>query len=123
MKRYLHLAPGDSLYRYEDRPATTKSAQGVDCHEYIAEAPTAYGWWVRRYWDCFPLGDGSRSWFSTVARRPRYHTTKRAALESYIARKHRQIEILQYQLGRAKANLNIAQKMRDDERTVRHDLR
>lgn len=75
--------------------------------EYQVHKETPEGYWIdddRRNWF------GPRRWISKTARRRFAHETKEAAIRSFIARKKRQIKILNFQLETAMTALDLAER-------------
>ena len=86
------------LYRYN---------VDVRLQRYPIIKETPYGWWIRvSYWQ-----PDNKKWVSKTARGAWAKDTPEKALESYIARKCRQIAILEEQLDNARAWRELAKKM------------
>jgi hypothetical protein len=95
------------FYRYdqiefEDGPRLSETTFGL-----IKETP--YGWWIGHSPDeCVPVGPG-KWWVSKTARKRFAYPTKKEALENFMARKRRQIAILNYKLERAAEAWDLAE--------------
>jgi hypothetical protein len=86
-----------NLYRYESR--VTANGQMIYCDEFRVDRETPKGYWIE---------DETR-WVSSYAKRRFAYPTRKEAWESFIARKNRQVKILQSQLNRAKALLDATE--------------
>jgi len=76
---------------YEDGPALRESTFSL-----IKETPC--GWWI---FQAYPFNNPKKRWVSKTARKRFAYPTRKEALVNFIARKRRQISMLNYQLDRA----------------------
>lgn len=88
------------FYRYEDR-----YGQSIDELVFYLVKETPCGWWIRRSWD---YREEYKRWIKKDALRSYACETKEQAMESFKARKRRQIQILKRQLADAKIALRFA---------------
>lgn len=88
------------FYRYVDR-----YGQHIDEQVYYLVKETPCGWWIRHSWD---YREEYKKWIKKKAYRKFACETKEEALESFKARKNRQIWILERQLQDAKRALRFA---------------
>lgn len=89
------------FYRFENVRYTT----GVRVHlqEYTLIKETPCGYWIKPVWD---YNDDYKKWVSKTGRKRIAYPTQEEALTSFMARKRRQIEILEGQLIDARSALS-----------------
>jgi hypothetical protein len=92
-----------NFYRYED--INTYDGPRIVEKTYNLVKETTHGYWINNIFLFF--GEGKR-WVSKTSRKRFAYPTKNEALQSFIARKTRQITILQYNLKRAQESLQLA---------------
>jgi hypothetical protein len=90
--------PRPCFYRYQEVHYSERSLMLV-LHEYIILSRTPRGTWIDVFCRKRFVLDGARKRYACP--------TKEEALESYRARKEKQIGILEHQLARARAALNL----------------
>ncbi len=88
------------FYRYEDVLTT----EGVRLYliKYKLVKKTPKGYWICHEWE----SDTARRWVSATARKRFAYPTEKEAIDGFIARKKRQIKILEANLRHAKVALN-----------------
>lgn len=82
-----------------------RSKVDLDIFFLIKETPKGY--WIGNDWL-------EKKWVSGKTRKRFAYPTKKEALNSFIARKKRQIKILDSQLHNAKIYLDVAENMKED---------
>jgi hypothetical protein len=98
----------DMWYRYEDF-RYYEGGTRVELIRLKVIKKTDCGVWIS------PVNFELRRWVKRNARKRYACPTKQEALESFIARKKRQIEILSVQLHNAQSALNIGESMQKEE--------
>ena len=105
------------LFRYVDVKLESGYAGtpivSVRLNRYPVIKETPEGWWIYRNW-WFRTG---KRWVSKTARGAWAKDTEEKALTGYIARKARQISILEWQLEHAQEAWKIAREMRDKDKS------
>lgn len=94
----------EKVYRYHDY--VTNVGVHVGEYEYKVLKETPRGYWIQLYpsrWE----NRVSRKWVNKYSKKRFAYPSKEEALASFLARKRRQIQILQSQLDRAKVALSI----------------
>ena len=89
-----------NIYRYED--SFTTAGMDISIREFFVLSETPKGKWIQSTNGLY------RRWMKNNTKRKYAHETKKQAIESYIHRKNRQIQILESQLNKAKIALNKA---------------
>ena len=90
------------LYRYNEQTTSDKTYIRLDKYKVVRETPKGY--WI----ETGLYFARKRRWMSKSSRRAWAKATPEEALQSFQARKRRQIAILEAQLHRAKDAYNIA---------------
>ena len=103
------------LYRYETYDISIRGNLTPSEFIVIKETPKGY-WFVPDYVFNFYMDQEwvvstSRRWTSKVAKRRYAYPSEKEALGSFIARKNRQILLLEEQLMRAKDSLHLAMEV------------
>lgn len=88
------------FYRYDDTVYADIGVR-VNKFEYELIRETPKGYWINAY---------GEKWISKTAKKRFAYPTEEEALESFKARKKRQIEILEYQLRNARMALYRAER-------------
>jgi len=91
----------ERFYRFENVRYTT----GVRVHlqEYTLIKETPCGYWIKPVWD---YDDYHKKWVSKTARKRFAYPTQEEAITSFMARKRRQIQIIESQLIDARSALS-----------------
>ena len=97
------------FYRYR---IAYKDIPTVELSEFVLDKETPKGYWIR------PLYGGYlglwKKWIPKKSRKRYAYPTKKEALDSFIARKKKQVQYSKTTLWYAEETLRIAQKMKDD---------
>ena len=93
------------LYRYVDGVVTSKPM----LRKYLILKETPKGYWIQRH----PHDTLNKRFVYKSGRNNYAKSTTEEALESYIARKLKQVDILTINLGRAKSMLQLAQNIKN----------
>lgn len=93
-------------YRYETRPSEYGPSY-AHLLKYFITKETPCGFWIS------PFTSGKSRWVSNTGRKRFAHRSKKEALESFMARKNREIEILNVRLRKANQSLIDAQTIYD----------
>jgi hypothetical protein len=100
-KTWEHPPRATTYYRFDTHSYNEHSGQFyADTYQVVRFTPA--GCWLNVY--------GEEKFVLSKARKKFAHPTKELALESFIARKVRQIDLLELQLGRVKVALIAARK-------------
>jgi len=106
-----------TFYRYDDSPdvdfSEITTVAKVHLIEFEMLWATPCGWWIREKQQCFDGGfvpAYKKRWVSNYAKKRYAYPTKDEALESFVARKRRQVKILRFQLAVAESALAQAVK-------------
>ena len=86
------------FYRYEDMRYTDR-VRVIEL-KFTLDKETPCGYWIFR--NGSSLLKNNRKWVSKTSKNRYAYPTRKEALENFVARKNRQIEILSYQLEVAK---------------------
>ena len=110
-----HLIQNLIFYRYEESIFIDEQVKVLEkTFKLVKETPCGY--WIKRIPE-FYFTLNKNHWVSKTARKRYAYPTKKEALNSFIARKGRQLEILNWQIARVEQALNIALDMREDNAT------
>lgn len=102
------------FYRYEE---VNYHQIGIRVHERVFELikETPKGYWINLFPD---MGWNEKKWVSSNAKKRYAYPTKEEALSSFLARKRRQIEILEAQLSNARMALMKGKELYQKEAPV-----
>ncbi|NTU49579.1 MAG: hypothetical protein HGA87_01550 [Desulfobulbaceae bacterium] len=90
------------FYRYDAYVWGDFLSVGMRCEEYRLIRETPKGYWIEDEWSI------DKRWVSKTARKRYAYPTKAEALDSFIARKRRQISILRHQAKHAQEKYDYA---------------
>ena len=94
------------FYRYTD----IRYTDGVRVHlnEFNLVKETPKGYWIKHDWD---WDDSDKRWVSKDGKNRYAYPTKKEAMVNFLARKKRQIEILEYKLNDARMALYYGEQI------------
>jgi len=94
------------FYRYKDIRYTDRVR--IHLNEYVLVKETLKGYWIKDDWDKY---DDHKRWVSKDGKSRYAYPTKEEAMVNFLARKKRQIEILEYKLRNARMALFYGEQM------------
>lgn len=96
------MTPQEYLYRYEQTMCFSAGVT-IACWEYIIVKETPCGYWINHSMFC-----SAKRWTSKTGKKRFAYPTKADALDNFICRRTRQIEILTEKINTANSALHIA---------------